>query len=104
MMPKIIDHRHAAGDAANFHSPPDSFEGIERRLDLAVLEPAMLCARNDRERIPHIQFTDQIEVKLRAWNFKLRCSRSKPHIEGPHGILFTEAEAFHRAMRYVEQR
>ena len=51
MMAEIVDHRHAARDAAHFHPPPDALERVEGRLDLLVLQPAMLGAGDHRQRV-----------------------------------------------------
>ena len=104
MMAEIVHHRHAAGDAAHFHAALDALERVERGLDLLVLQPAMLGAGDDRQRVAHVQFADQVQVKLEAGNFKLRRRRAVADVERVDRIVFAEAEAFHRAMRHVQQR
>jgi hypothetical protein len=37
----------------------------ERRLDLLVLQAAMLGAGDDRQCVAHIQFTDEVQVNLK---------------------------------------
>ncbi len=70
-------------------------------LDLLVFQPAMLRGADDRERIADIQLADQIEVKLEAGNFKLRGRRAESQVESLYGVVRSETEFFHRAMRDV---
>ena len=72
MMAEIVHHRHAAADAAHFHAPLDALERVERRLDLLVLQAAMLRSRHHGQRVADIQFADQIEMR----NLKLGISNS----------------------------
>src|ERR1700722_12540763 len=103
MMPKIVHDRHAARDAANFHPAFDSFERVERALNLLVRQTAMFCCCNHRESVADIQFADKVQVKLEARNFKLRRRRAKTQIESTNGIIFAEAEFFDRTMRDVQK-
>src|SRR5947199_8194923 len=64
----------------------------------------MLGGGHDRKRVAHVQFADEVEVKLEAGNFKLRCRRRQLWIQPMHGVVLAEAEAFDRTMRHVEQR
>ena len=104
MMAEIVNHRHAARDAAHFHPALDALERVERGLDLLVLQPAMFRRADDRQRVAHVQFADQVQVKLEAGNFKLRRRRAETQVERMHGVVSAEAETFHRAMRHVQQR
>ena len=104
MMAEVVHHRHAAGDAAHFHAALDAFEGVEGGLDLLVLEAAMLGARDDRQRVAHVEFADEVQVELEAGNLELGRRRAVADVEGLDGVAFAQAEAFHRAMRHVEQR
>ena len=71
MMAEIVHHRHAAGDAAHFHAALDAFERVERGLDLVVLQAAMLGAGDHGQRVAHVQFAHQVQVKLEAGDFEL---------------------------------
>ncbi len=51
--------------------------------------------------IPNIQFTQKVDVKFEARNFKLARRRREFQIEGLNGIIFAEAKAFHRTMRHI---
>ena len=64
MMAEIINHGNAAGHAANFHAAFDALEGVERGLNLLILQPAMFGAGDDRERIAHVQFAHQIRCEI----------------------------------------
>ena len=61
MMAEVVHHRHAAGNAAHFHAALDALEGVEGGLDLVVLEAAMLGAGDDRQRVAHVEFADEVE-------------------------------------------
>ena len=104
MMAEIINQRYAACDAFDFHAPLDAGERIERRLNLLILQSAMFRAGDDGKRIPHIQFTHEIDVKLEAGNFKLGGRRAVAKVESIHGVIAAKPKAFHRAMRHVQQR
>ena len=104
MMAEIVNHRHAARDAAHFHPPLDALERVERGLDLFVGKPAMFRRRDDGERVADVQFADKIQMKFEAGNLKFRRRRAETQIERLDGIIFAEAEFFHRTMRDVQQR
>ena len=101
MMAEIVNHRHAADDAADFHATLDAFERIERGLNLFVGKPAMFRRADDGERVAHVQFADEIQMKFETGNFKFSCRRPKPQIESLNGIIFAETEFFHRTMRDI---
>ena len=61
-------------------------------MDLVVLEPAMLGASDDRQRVAHVQFADQVRMELEAGNFKFGSSRAVADVEGLDGVAFAEAE------------
>jgi hypothetical protein len=103
-MAKIVNHRHAARDAFDFHAAFNSFERVERALDLFVRQPAMFRRADDGERVANVQFANQIQMKLEAGNFKRRRRRAEVQVETLHGIFRAEAETLHRAMRNVQQR
>ena len=71
MMAEIVNQRHAARDAAHFHASLDALERVERGLNLFVRQAAMFRARDNRQRVADIQFADEIQMKLEAWDFKL---------------------------------
>ena len=104
MMAEVIHDRHAAGDAADFHAALDAFEGVEGGLDLVVLEAAMFGARDDRQRVAHVEFAHEVGVELEAGNLELGRRRPVADVEGLDGVAFAQAEALDRAMGHVEQR
>ena len=69
----------------------------------AVLQPAMLCGGDDGERVANIEFTDHVDVEFRGRNLELAGGRAELEIEGAHRVGLAEAEAFHRAVRDVQQ-
>ena len=82
MMAEVVHHRHAAGDAAHFHAALDAFEGVERGLDLLVLQAAMLGAGDHRQRVAHVEFAHQVQVELEAGNLELGRRRPVADVEG----------------------
>ena len=64
----------------------------------------MLGAGDDRQRVPHVEFADQVQVELETRDFKLRRRRAVTQVEGVDGVAFTEAEPLDRTMRHFEQR
>src|SRR5437762_5930090 len=64
----------------------------------------MLRASHDPQRIAHVHFADEIEVKFETRNLKLARRRRQLQIECAHGVVIAEAKAFHRTMRDVEQQ
>src|ERR1035438_1086736 len=103
MMAEVVHHRHPAGDASDFHAALDAFEGVEGGLNLVVLEAAMLGAGDDRQRVPHVELAHEVRVELKAGNLELGSRRPIADVEGLDGVAFAQAEAFDRAMGYVEQ-
>src|SRR5213594_5164354 len=103
-MPEIIHDRHAASDAAHFHAAFDPFKRVESGLKLFVRQAAMFRASHHRQRIAHVQFADEIEVKLEARYLELARRRRQFQIERAHGVVITEAEPLYWTMRDVEQR
>ena len=101
MMAEVVHHRHAARDAAHFHPALDALERVERGLDLLVFQPAMLGARDHRQRVPHVEFADQVQVEFEARDFKLGRRRAVADVEGMNGVVLAEAEALHRAMGHI---
>src|SRR5262245_58992595 len=63
----------------------------------------MFGSADDRERVSHVEFADEIQVKLEAGNLKLGCRRTVTDIERIHRVISAEAEAFERAIGDVEQ-
>ncbi len=103
VMPEVVHHRDAAGNTPHFHAPFDPLEGVECRLDLLVLQAAVLGAGDHGQRIAHIQFSDQVDVKLETRNLKLRRRRSITQVECLDRVSFAQAEPFHRAMSHLKQ-
>ena len=64
----------------------------------------MLGAGDDRQGVAHVQFAHQVGVELEAGDLELGRRRPVADVEGLHGVALAQAEAFHRAMRHVEQR
>src|SRR5688500_941048 len=103
-MPEIVDDRDAAADAAHFHAALDPAKRVEGRLDLVIFDPAMFGATHHCERIADIQFADEVEMKLEAWDLEFGSSRPKPDIEGAHTVVLAQAKAFHRAGCCFDER
>ncbi len=103
VMAEIVEHRTPSSNPAYFHAPLDSFERIERGLDLVVLQSAMFGTGHNRQRVAHIQFPKKGGVKLEARDFELRRRRSVTNIESLHSIPFVQAEALNRAVSHIEQ-
>jgi hypothetical protein len=103
MMAEIINHGDAAGDAFDFHPALDALEGIEGTLDLLVGETAVLGDADDGEGVADIQLADEVQMKLEAGDFKFGRGGAKAQVEGLHGIVFAEAEFFHRTMGDIQQ-
>ena len=70
MMPKVIDHRHAARFASHRHAPLDALERCERLLDLRIAHAAMPGAGRDGKGIADIQFANEgdLEFEIRNLN------------------------------------
>ena len=62
VMAKIIHHRYSARNTTHFHPALDAFEGVECGLDLLVFQAAVFRAGNDSQRVPHIQFANQVQM------------------------------------------
>jgi len=65
MMSEIVHYSHTATHAAHFHAALDAFESVERRLNLGVLQAAVLGAADHGQRIANIQFTKEIQSNLK---------------------------------------
>src|SRR5579883_308653 len=104
MVSEVVHHRHASGDAPNFHAALDSFEGLESRLNLVILQTAMFCAGHDGQGIAHVQFTHKIRVKLEAGDLKLRGCGTISQVESLNGVAIRETKAFDRTVSHIQQR
>ncbi len=81
MMAEIVNHRHAAGDALDLHASLDALERGERRLDLLVRQTAVFCRADDRERVAHVEFAAQFQMKFETGNLKRRRRRAIADVE-----------------------
>ena len=104
VMAEIVHNGDAAGDALDFHATFDAFEGVEGGLDLLVFQAAMLGAGDDGKGVADVEFADQVQMELEAGDFKSGGGGPELEVEGLHGVLRAQAEAFDRAMGDVEQR
>ena len=84
MMPKIVQDSHAAGDAAHFHAPFDSLERVEAGLNLLVGQTAMFGAGDHGQGVAHINFADEVEMKLEAGDFKFAGRRAVTPVSYTH--------------------
>src|SRR5690349_8975495 len=94
-MAEVIHHRHTARDALHFHAALDAAEGAEGVLNLLVLESAVLGRANNGERIAHIQFTDEIDLKFETRNLERARRGTEADVERVNRIVFAQTEAFH---------
>src|SRR5690349_2272925 len=102
-MAEIVDDGDAARDAAHFHATFDAFKGVERRLDLVILESAMFSTSDHGQGIAHVEFANEVRVKFETGDFKLSSRRPIAQVESLDGVCFAETEAFDGAMSHVEQ-
>jgi hypothetical protein len=64
----------------------------------------MLGGGHHRQGVAHVQFADQIQVKLETWNLEFRSRRTIPHVKGLHRIIGAEAKPLQRTGHLVQQR
>src|SRR5436190_17723402 len=103
MMAKVVDDGNTTSDAANFHSALDALEGVEGRLNLVIFQSAMFSARDHRQRIAYIQFTDKIRVKFEAGNLEFSSRRAVPNVESLHGVALPKTEPFDGTMCDIKE-
>src|SRR5262249_48203782 len=98
VMAEIVHDGDAAADAADFHAALDAFEGVERGLDLVIFQTAMAGSGDDAKRVANVEFTEKVEAEFETGHFEFGDSGREHDFFGTPGVVFAEAETFHRAM------
>jgi len=81
MVAEIVYQRHATGNAAHFHPAFDPLNVSNADWICWFFNPQCLAQAMTASRVPHVEFADQVQVKLEARNLKLRRRRAVTNIE-----------------------
>ena len=104
MVGEVVDHGHAAGFAANFHSAPNALERVEAGLNLHVVESGVARQQQRGEGVADIEFADHRDAKRRVAESKFGAAFVVGQAAGQVVAVAAQAEAAHGAVVDAEQR